>query len=357
MRQISWAVPIVLLLAACNGGGETGETDVVEETGGETGDTEVPFTGLEVTVNAPVGADTTGLAAAAFLFHIDDAVDFGILPAHESDSVSFGTASSVVLQIPELASEDIGPLFDDYQGGMWVVYVYEDADGNATQGVNERVVGVSSHVVVYATTADTAATDIVIPANEWSAIEVAGPENIVIGDSTEPFPIDRVLQRDAITAGGSIDNTVETLPNLRVTTLSGVDRPSGAPPLDEAITGTTWEVTLDTPLNANRTDPIDPNFDLQVGIEIPFAYTDDDTSGDYLDSADTLRAAACFDDAPVGFMFVQDIVTPTDAVLMMVMGLNPGWNAMLLESVDGFTFLADADLDALDLSSTCPFPN
>lgn len=353
MRQSSWTLALALTLAACNGG-DTDETDVIDT---ETDETDVPFAGLEITVNAPAGVDTTNLAAAAFLFHIDNSVEFGILPAHESDSVAFGTDSSVVLQVPDLASTDIGPLFDAYEGGMWVVYVYEDDDHNGTQGVNERIVGVSSHVLVYATAADTGTPDLVVPANTWSSIEVAGPEDIAVGDPATPFPIDRVLQRDAITVGGSIDNAIEALPNLRITTISGLDVVTGPSPLDEAISGASWEFTLDTPLNTDRTDPIDAAVPLQIGIEVPFAYTDDDTSGDYLESADTLRATACFDDAPVGFMFVQDIIAPSDAVFMMIMGVNPGWHAVLLNQANDFTFVADADLDALDLTDTCPFPN
>lgn len=317
--------------------------DTAGDTSGDTGDDTGDDPEETLTWNVTGRTDDSAFSLVHLQFPETDGGDITM------GAVWLEAEAGATISLP--AEEPPDDFFQLAGGGLsiaaFVGALHED-DGDTRWEASEGWVAASTHWAVY--------VDGVVPpellalgvVSGWNALRFEG-ESFVVGDPGA-MPIEVALT-ESLLIGGTYDHTLnhdDRVIVLPATAFGGL--PVASYLDDQALAADgTWSVSLEGEPPLDHYADID-NDGVQEAVEVPVAYVDNDGSLAY-SSGDTVLAAACVGDKPVGGWWLGP---PTDVVTLVglqAQGLSLGWVPVALADEGGV--LSVDEVAAAVLSTDC----
>lgn len=249
--------------------------------------------------------------AGAMLVHLDEED----LPEEVETVVSVPwSKQQVELPVPHPDEAQLDELEPGVWAAVYLLYAWEDGDGDGRRGADERLEAVSPQGLVWYEEAG------------WVGFEFVGLDlEAEEHNPIEGFDLVRIELGTAELAGTL---PPEVGPEDRLATLSSLESHGllSGRPVDQPATSP-FSIQLDEPLDPARIE-YDAGSQLSLGLEQPALLADLDGSGD-VTMADEWIGELCSDHGPVWLLWVQAPETVWAGISLVVLGLPGHWSAVV----------------------------
>jgi len=323
---------------------DPGTTDT-EDT--DIGDTDVPTIPERAGASVAVNCDCSGgpdLRVGLMLTEYDAETDDVVYVREYTSTAAPSFPVDVAIPAPE--DDDISSL-DEFSGALFLVYLYEDLDGDGVHGTGEPMVATTASSPTFL---DDGVSGL------WVLLELdlIGDEDPGQGLLFSGIDLTAFSPTPTLDFGGTLDVGADTPERLAIASLAGL---AGTPMTgrlhDDVYTGGPFAFNLDAPPDPSRIT--ESELTTEVAYEVPIAYIDTDGSGAY-DVDDEVVGWGCTDDRPFGLIYFPQPVTLQAALVGYAVGYQPGWNPVAAVGLEEAPEVIDpAAAQSLVLSATaCP---
>lgn len=304
---------LLLLLAACQPGGDTADSDQV-----------VPRDGVRIALQVPPGLSGNERVGAFQMALGDNGLPYVV---DQVAQVRLGSGEGTMWLHP-VDDAAITPLPGGAYGAMYLFAAWDDVDNDRFEGPYEPVLTTSSTVVAYPTDA-TVSTVLPFTADEWQAFTTDSAANGRLVPIDAPVILDQIRPA-ALSIGGTTPADLASVPNARISTLSSVE--DTAPilpnrPVDQSASPF-WTILLSARPASDRLQLVADLPGVAIDAEIPVIYQDRDQNG--LDLNDPILGGACVGTTPVWLLWLDPPRSAGLAAIYTLTGLRGGWQTVTL---------------------------
>jgi hypothetical protein len=340
-----------LSLLACDGGEiELDDTGPEADTDTDTdSDTDTDRSG---DLTFLIDGEITGTAITLSLFNFGDQ-EPSVGDVMHAEAVTSATQTVTVAGPADDDLQEIDPgQFPDLMAAYYIAAVHLDTDADTEIDLEEQVVGVGSHFVVYLENvpADLQAFGL---DEGWNALAfVEGQDFPDIGDvEGVDLPLS-LFPQDSVSIGGTYGGSYD-LDSTRFAAVAGPMLEGGSVSellVDEAG-AESWSWSVEGAPPEDHFMDVDGSY---AAIELPMAYLDNDESGSFT-GGDTPTSVACKDGLPAVLWYSPGTSDVLYAWYASSFGLNFGWQALLIDDSEegGPVFLDESDRQSLAFDESC----